>query len=61
MNRCLPKGMSQGQIGDMDNPAAYFAIIPHFHFSTGYEPLGIHFSTGYEQGVNATVLSPTCF
>ena len=32
MNHCLPKGMSQEQIGDMDNPAAYFAIIPHFPF-----------------------------
>ena len=24
MNRCPLKGMSQEQIGDMDNPAAYF-------------------------------------
>ena len=32
MNHCLTKGMSQEQIGDMDNPAAIFATIRHFIF-----------------------------
>ena len=49
MNHCLLKGMSPEQIWDMDNPAAYFTIIPQYFVSTGYE-----------QGVNTTVISQTC-
>ena len=33
MNHCLLKGMSQGQIGDMDNPAEIFAPIRHSFFN----------------------------